>query len=289
MERYKIPLIIYSSLLKKPKKINAVSTHLDLAPTILNYLKREYSMVLPDRVPFIGRELDLNEKYRCYRCLPMNSINCVNNAILHRSHFLFDGLLYKVGKNLKSFPCKDQKTTQKLLRQLIQYDKFSSYLHFNNRFLPENYFRKYIFKKNYKLMSEWNSENKATTSLKDEFIDIGSNIVLNKNVKTVKFIFTAEFIVKNIKWLDSIPHFTVSLENISSKGNELLAWKQAKPLLKYSFEAGKWNKVEFQCVLRLKDYKALKKANQLKYYLLNSKKKWIKIRNMKTKVFMDNN
>jgi phosphoglycerol transferase MdoB-like AlkP superfamily enzyme len=57
IDRYHVPLIIYSPLLKQAKRFKKRVTHFDLAPSILAYYRTNYKLHTPSSVAWIGKGL----------------------------------------------------------------------------------------------------------------------------------------------------------------------------------------------------------------------------------------
>lgn len=55
IDRYHVPLIIYSNLLKRPHKFRQTVSHFDVAPSILAYYRENYQLKNPTDVAWVGR------------------------------------------------------------------------------------------------------------------------------------------------------------------------------------------------------------------------------------------
>ena len=44
LSRYKVPLLIYSPLLKVNKEIKSIASHADIAPSLISLLNKKYSL-----------------------------------------------------------------------------------------------------------------------------------------------------------------------------------------------------------------------------------------------------
>ena len=58
IDRYHVPLVIYSPLLKRTATFSSVSSHFDIAPSLLAYLKNSYQFETPSLASWIGSGLD---------------------------------------------------------------------------------------------------------------------------------------------------------------------------------------------------------------------------------------
>lgn len=64
LDRYHVPFIVYSPMLKAPRKFSSISTHLDVTPTVLSLLARSYHMAFPDSVSWLGSGMDTATAFR---------------------------------------------------------------------------------------------------------------------------------------------------------------------------------------------------------------------------------
>ncbi|MEQ8238688.1 MAG: LTA synthase family protein [Cyclobacteriaceae bacterium] len=53
-DRFRVPLVIYSPLIKKPVLSESIVVHSQIAPTILGFMKNNFGFSLPEEVPFIS-------------------------------------------------------------------------------------------------------------------------------------------------------------------------------------------------------------------------------------------
>jgi phosphoglycerol transferase MdoB-like AlkP superfamily enzyme len=63
MDRYHVPLIIYSPLLKRTASFSSISSHFDIAPSLLAFLKNSYSLEKPTLASWIGSGLDTSRPF----------------------------------------------------------------------------------------------------------------------------------------------------------------------------------------------------------------------------------
>lgn len=64
IDRYHVPLIVYSPLLKRSAKFKSISSHSDVAPTLLAYLKAGYDLKVPNQVSWLGTGMDTVKTFR---------------------------------------------------------------------------------------------------------------------------------------------------------------------------------------------------------------------------------
>ena len=64
IDKFHVPLIIYSQMLKQKEIFESVSSHLDIAPTLLAFLKANYGVNVPPTVHWLGEGIDVNKSFR---------------------------------------------------------------------------------------------------------------------------------------------------------------------------------------------------------------------------------
>jgi peptidoglycan-N-acetylglucosamine deacetylase len=95
LDRYHVPLIIYSPMLKRAAEMHAISTHFDIAPSLLQWLKHSYQINIPAAATWMGAGLDTTKEFNSTRAYPlMQTKSEVNGFIL--------GKLFKEGNQIFS-------------------------------------------------------------------------------------------------------------------------------------------------------------------------------------------
>jgi uncharacterized sulfatase len=131
IDRYHVPLIIYSPLLKRAARIKSISSHLDLAPSLVAFLKHNYGITSPGAVTWVGSGLDMEPKLRNVHRYPMKQT--VNNLIDYISGmFLLNGdTLFVIGEKMDLEPVRND---AKLLEIRAEFDQYKA---MNERFQRE--------------------------------------------------------------------------------------------------------------------------------------------------------
>lgn len=285
LEKFKSTLIVYSPLLKTHQKFNSVSTHLDIAPSILNYLRLNYVKNLPSKVPFIGKGLDLTPDFKCNRLLPLNA-KLINDGFVFKNYYLTHNQLYRINKHLDLRLVRNTQMKLKLEKQLKLYGSLSNYIHFNDKFLPKFLFKDFCKVDEFLSRSSYKSANEIST--KEEYINIGSKLKVSSKVRLIKISLITSIYLRSKKDILQLPNLTLSINNIIKNKNELIVWKQVKPILVSKFKKG-WNEFSFNGYIRLEDFKKIAKQNEFSYYLLNKNLEKFRLKNINSEVFYSTN
>lgn len=121
IDRFHVPLIIFSPMLKSSSKFSSVVSHLDFTPSVVAFLKSKYEMSFPSVVPWLGQGLDSVTSFRSTMSVPF--IRTKNEIIdyIDQDYFIVNNQLFKVSENLGI----DQITDEKKLTQIQRkFEKF---------------------------------------------------------------------------------------------------------------------------------------------------------------------
>ena len=132
IDRYHVPLIIFSPLLKRTAEFQSVSTHFDLTPSLLAFLAARYGLQRPPGVPWIGSGLDTARQFRNIHAYPL--MQTLKTDLLDfidgKEYHLNGSTLFRLSPDLNETPVPDDPR-----RQLLE-DAFNRFLRVNDRVVP---------------------------------------------------------------------------------------------------------------------------------------------------------
>ena len=114
IERYHVPLIVYSPLLRKPLRIKALSSHFDIAPSLLAMLSHRYGMSSPKRVHWMGTGLDVHTQWRNLHTLPLKQTKTELSDYVSGDYYLAQDKLFSLQDGLVTEPEEAPETAQSL-------------------------------------------------------------------------------------------------------------------------------------------------------------------------------
>lgn len=134
IEKYRIPIMIYSPLLKRSKRIKAVNTQLDLAPSFYQLLNNSYNFKSSaDAVHWLGTEVDTLSTFRNKRTILFMRNNRVCDEFLCDSFFISGSNSYMISPRLKL----EEEPQSKLISEIYQaYQKIHTYTVDFNKISP---------------------------------------------------------------------------------------------------------------------------------------------------------
>jgi uncharacterized sulfatase len=118
LDKYNIPLIIYSKKLKKSEIFKSVVSHFDLTPSILSFLKTQTKRSFSDYSHWMGTGLDTNRNFvAAKRNIFVRNSREINDFI-YDSLYISNGKLYKIDDNLVLSRINDTTLLNKMSSQL---------------------------------------------------------------------------------------------------------------------------------------------------------------------------
>lgn len=140
LKRYHVPLILFSSKLKKPLVFNQTVSHLDLYQTLLNYLK-SYGIQSPNYSTSLGNVLNTGDNQQTKR-IPFMDDNRDVIDYLHDDHYLSHGKLYKIQDNLGISQIYNDSLYNILNSELSTFRYFSLNTCIKNKILSDSLYMK---------------------------------------------------------------------------------------------------------------------------------------------------
>jgi uncharacterized sulfatase len=143
IDRYHVPLIIYSPLLKRTAEIASVSTHFDIAPSILNYLKNNHDIQVPGMESWLGQGLDTTRIFRNIHKAPlMQTKTDIIDFIMGEYHLNGD-VLFKIDKNMGEDIVDDPKIKERMMSAFRAFKIKNTEIMEGAKMLPDSIYGNY--------------------------------------------------------------------------------------------------------------------------------------------------
>lgn len=101
LERYHVPLIVFSPMLKAPLSIKAVSSQFDIAPSLLALLAHRYSLKAPAQVTWLGTGLDTQPGFRNVHAVPLKQTKAELSDFISGGVYLAQDRQYAIGDAMR--------------------------------------------------------------------------------------------------------------------------------------------------------------------------------------------
>ncbi len=149
IDRYHVPLFIYSPLLKSAHTFKNTVSHFDVTPSLLAYYRNNYQLHTPEQVTWIGRGLAEGPSNRSIGMAMMQSKNQLIDFVYGNYH-LSDGHLYKLDATLEEEPLFDAAIQEVITHRFDAFKRANKLFYTRKQVLPDSiyagYFEKVISK-----------------------------------------------------------------------------------------------------------------------------------------------
>lgn len=136
IDRYRVPLIVWSPLLKEHREIRAVSTHADITPTLLSFLKNNYSLTVPDTVHWLGTSIDTAQSFRVHRTRAFMPYKGEISDYVDGNHFLSGDRLFTISDGLNIDEMKNDSIRAVLTAKRDAFIAVNDYVTLKDRIMP---------------------------------------------------------------------------------------------------------------------------------------------------------
>jgi len=143
IDRYHVPLIIYSPLLKRTAEIESISTHLNITPSILAYLKSNHNIKLPKYTSWVGQGLDTTRSFQNVHYLPLMQTKTNLDDFIMGEYHLNGTNLFKLNSKLGENLVEDETEKNRLLGAFEQYKQRNSQIITGKQIIPDSIFSNY--------------------------------------------------------------------------------------------------------------------------------------------------
>lgn len=138
IDRFHVPLVIYSPMLKKTKKFSAVVTHFDITPSLLALLDGGNYISRPKAASWIGHGLDNSKSFR-----NLNSYVLMRNKneimdFIDSENMYSNKMLYQLYPNMNIEPVDDSELKAKLKEDMDNFIRKNNYACRNNKLIPDS-------------------------------------------------------------------------------------------------------------------------------------------------------
>ena len=123
IDRYHVPLVIFSPLLKQARHFRAVSSHLDVTPSLIALLSHTYGLKRPAQTPWLGGALDTDNRFRNIHQWPLQQTKTSAPDYLAGLWWLHNGQLFELQDGMHLLPSDDAAALAWATRRRERYEQ----------------------------------------------------------------------------------------------------------------------------------------------------------------------
>lgn len=100
LDRYHVPLLVYSPLLKRRATFRSISTHFDVGPTLLAFLRKNYNLRIPSVASWLGTGIDTTRQFQNVHAYPLKMTKAETVDFVMGPYMLNQNRLYRINSNM---------------------------------------------------------------------------------------------------------------------------------------------------------------------------------------------
>jgi uncharacterized sulfatase len=138
LDDYHVPLIVYSPMLKQPKKFYSINSHNNIGPTITNMVLANYPQWhnVPDEVHWLTDVMDTAQKFRNIHSMPFMEWSRAISDYIYKDYYLSGKQLYKIDSNLGLTKIKNDTLKEHVTKLINNYKLINDYVTTKNKIYP---------------------------------------------------------------------------------------------------------------------------------------------------------
>lgn len=143
INRYHVPLVIYSPLLKTKRRFQHTVSHFDIAPSILAFYRENYQLKTPEQVTWIGRGLDIGASKPSIGVPMMQSKSQLIDFVYADMH-INDNRMFKLDSKLNEEPFGDASADQAIKKRFDTFREMNKQFIKSSSLLPDSVYKKFF-------------------------------------------------------------------------------------------------------------------------------------------------
>ncbi|TDG36131.1 LTA synthase family protein [Pedobacter changchengzhani] len=144
IDRYHVPFIIYSPLLKRTARIESISTHFDITPSVLSYLKTNYAIETPSKVAWLGTGLDTVQNFRNIHSYPLIQTKSDLTDFVMGEYHINGDQFFKMNNYMQEDNLEDKSNHAKLTQAFSNFKRKNNLVKEGvNNILPDSLVKKF--------------------------------------------------------------------------------------------------------------------------------------------------
>jgi uncharacterized sulfatase len=285
LDDYHVPLIVYSPMLKQPKKFYSINTHNNIAPTITNMVLNNYPALhnKPDEVHWLTDVMDTAVKFRNIHSMPFMEWSREITDYIYKDNYLSGKQLYKIDSNLGISKIKNDTLKQHVTKLINNYKLINDYVTTKNKIYPTN---KSFAGMQRDLLLDYKSEKIEIIKTEKQDITIMPEIKVPLNYKFLYVELSADINLM-LPGLDDQPAYRFALIDTTNKKRNFVFWTNHNivQMTKGDYIEKQWNTTSTSDMIALDSYKKYKHLIFDLSFFNNTRPNYLQIKGLSVKVY----
>ena len=280
LDKYHVPLLIYSPLLKKHQEFKTLVSHDDVRPSLESLLNDHFQIKTPYYSQSIGYQLDTTTTFisKGIHTLIRNSRE--TNEIIYKNYYLSREKLFRINDGLALEPIEDDSIKSLMKSYISNVSSMIDFIYSNNKIVPINIYNNECgAQKIAEIATDFEKEVDVyyQNQLTDSMAFSGMNSIMSNDIE-YSSLFPPLALNSKYKNLILQIEFQIYISKIGKK-NPLMTFAGGNPdgktfywegydfIKELGLEEGKWQKVSIKKSIFIKDKYQL--GAMMKFYFWN--------------------
>lgn len=136
LDRFHVPLIIYSPKINRPSYFKGMSSHFEVTPSILAFLEGQGFLEMSPTMTWMGQVLDTSANFQAKLAMPLMRNKNQLLDYIGGEYMLSEGELFVITDNLNIDPIIAPEITNQLLGEFEEFKNKNNYMVETRRLLP---------------------------------------------------------------------------------------------------------------------------------------------------------
>jgi uncharacterized sulfatase len=254
IDDYHVPLIIYSSMLKAPKKFLSVNSHNNLAPTITNLILQNYQMKYhPKEVHWLGSVMDTAIQFRNIHAMPFMEWSREITDYIYKGYYLSGDNLYKLTPDLLEEPGNNDSVKNYMIKLRENFKIINNYVTEKNKLFPV---KENLLPGKPILLQEFTDTAEKNIYAKNSDTGLMADFKIPAGYKYL-YVEASGHVNSPATYIDNHPSIRLALIDTKNNGRKYLYWsmRDLPSISTKEFIPQQWNAVSTKDMFTLDDYK----------------------------------
>jgi len=144
LDRYRVPFLIYSPLLQRSATFSSVSSHFDVAPSILRLLQTQYQLRVPTLASWVGSGLDTGYTFGNRKAYPFMQSKRFMIDFMQGDHMIIGNDLFRIDEQMRLVPVVDRYKQGQLQRRFERFKQKNRQMAAGAKLLPDSIYQHYF-------------------------------------------------------------------------------------------------------------------------------------------------
>ncbi len=137
LQIYRVPLLVYSPLLKTNKEINSLTSQADIVPSLLAFLDSNYAFKIPKQNAWLGDKLIHENTFKEGKEIPLFRRRNAIVDYINGATFISKGKVYEMHQNLELTKHEASESKEKIKNKFRYFKSVNKYVTHTNKIIPE--------------------------------------------------------------------------------------------------------------------------------------------------------